>query len=186
MKERLPLLWQGDRCVFWFIEVWVNLSYYAGWDTYGKSDEKGMRHMENHHHSTWSWLHSDYGGWHFAQNLWRILCFICFVFFQVEFLDLCQFPSYSQTGYRGLEKGFHCEDSLLHVLTPAPLPVLFPLPSSPPALLSPIPEPTMTRVSLYPPSYCHHLSMWLSPESTTLSIEQVSFQNLIWLWINME
>ena len=52
MKERLPLLWQGDRCVFWFIEVWVNLSYYAGWDTYGKSDEKGMRHMENHHHST--------------------------------------------------------------------------------------------------------------------------------------
>ena len=105
--------------------------------------------------------------------------FALFVFFQVEFLDLCQFPSYSQTGYRGLEKGFHCEDSLLHVLTPAPLPVLFPLPSSPPALLSPILEPTMTRVSLYPPSYCHHLSMWLSPESTTLSIEQVSFQNLI-------
>ena len=78
MKERLPLLWQGDRCVFWFIEVWVNLSYYAGWDTHGKSDEKGMRHMENHHHSTWSWLHSDFGGWNFTQNLWRILCFICF------------------------------------------------------------------------------------------------------------
>ena len=57
------------------------------------------------------------------------------VLFQVNFLDVSKFPSYSQTGYRSLEKGFHCEDSLLHVFAPAPLPHLLPLPNSPPLLL---------------------------------------------------
>ena len=99
-------------------------------------------------------------------------------FFQADFLDVSKFPSYSQTGYRSLEKGFHCEDSLLHVFAPAPLPQLLPLSNSPPLLASPTsqdhPSPKSSScVSLYPPSYCHHLSMWLGPKSTTLSIEQV-------------
>ena len=100
-------------------------------------------------------------------------------FFQVDFLDISKFPSYSQTGYRSLEKGFHCEDSLLHVLTPAPMPQLLPL-SNPPSLLpSPAsqeehPSPKSSPcASLYPPRYCHHLSMWLGPQSATLSVEQV-------------
>jgi len=100
-----------------------------------------------------------------------------FILTLVDFLDVSKFPSYSQTGYRSLEKGFHCEDSLLHVFAPASLPPLLPLPHhSSPLLLSSAsqecPSPT-SCVSLYPPSHCHHLSMWLGPDSTNLSIEQV-------------
>jgi len=101
-----------------------------------------------------------------------------FILTLVNFLDVAKFPSYSQTGYRSLEKGFHCEDSLLHVFSPAPLPQLLPLSKSPPLPPSQTsrehPSPKSSSfVSLFPPSYCHHLSMWLGPKSTTLSIEQV-------------
>ena len=137
--------------------------------------------MENCRLCTWGWLHSDSGSWKFHINIFgtalrNSLHFGCS--FQVDFLDVSKFPSYSRTGYRSLEKGFHCEDSLLHVFATAPLPPLLPLPHTPPLLLSSSSQERQSPkssscVSLYPPSYCHHLSMWLGPMSTTLSIGQV-------------
>jgi len=94
------------------------------------------------------------------------------------------FPDYTQVGYRSLQKGFHVEDAVVHVLRPRHTPVFLPLTSmeevEPPTQLSTfrvdgsvyqqldMHQPTNCKLDdnqLFPLIHKHHLSFWLAPIS---------------------
>jgi len=99
-----------------------------------------------------------------------------FVLSQVYHLPLEEFSLYSQVGYRSQQKGFNIQDSVVHVLKLAKSPNLLPLTSSSNNVsvidnrrrhLGSVP------LSLFPPSYVHHLSFWMHEELTKEEVGKV-------------
>jgi len=108
---------------------------------------------------------------------------------QVEKLNVGVYSQYSQVGYRSLDKGFHVEGSIIHVFKSSPLKNFLPinlLPNSIHCLpLDPnldiaatfaahsLSHASPDPVSLYPPTYTHHLSFWLTPHQPLTDVDVV-------------
>eukprot|EP00092_Neocalanus_flemingeri_P020910 GFUD01022653.1.p1 GENE.GFUD01022653.1~~GFUD01022653.1.p1 ORF type:complete len:361 (+),score=81.69 GFUD01022653.1:37-1119(+) len=98
-----------------------------------------------------------------------------FVLSQVYHFPHELFQQYYQVGYRGLQKGFNVEDSVVHVMELSePIEVL-PLENlnSIKTKILDAKEDSSFPVSLYPPRFIHHLSFWITDELSDKLLSQI-------------
>jgi len=90
-----------------------------------------------------------------------------YVLNQVHHFPHHLFQHYSQVGYRGMQKGFNVEDSIVHILEPSESKGVLPIDDIHIENLKVIDneeEEASLPISLYPPRYIHHLSFWIPNE----------------------
>lgn len=113
-----------------------------------------------------------------AANTWKVVETahdVGFVLSQVYYFPHHQFQQYHAVGYRGLQKGFNRQDSVVHVFAvsgPEEVAPINNLDNIKSEILDAEEDPTLPT-SLYPPIYTHHCSFWINDELDDTFLDKI-------------